>query len=107
MPAHIPRPGIKKIMFFNSNSYLTSCFVRLDYADHPDGHPLSEIAERGSTNVKVLTDEEIEGLKVSCKVILALYCNPILSCQIRNLFPKESFIKLNYPSYDGYFIKDF
>ena len=41
----------------------------LDYADHPDGHPLGEIAERGSTTVKVLNDEEIEGLKVACKVI--------------------------------------
>ena len=41
---------------------------RPDYADHPHGHPLSEIAERGSTTVKVLTDDEIEGLKLSCKV---------------------------------------
>ena len=47
MPAHIPRP---------------------DYADHPQGYPLSEIAERGSTTVKVLDDEEIAGLKVACKV---------------------------------------
>ena len=44
--------------------------VRPDYADHPEGHPLSEIAERGSTNVKVLDEEEIEGLKLACKVIL-------------------------------------
>jgi len=47
VPARIPRP---------------------DYADHPKGHPLSELAERGSTNVKVLDDEEIEGLKVACKL---------------------------------------
>lgn len=47
VPAHIPRP---------------------DYADHPQGYPLSEIAERGSTTVKVLDDEEIAGLKVACKL---------------------------------------
>lgn len=46
VPPHIPRP---------------------DYADHPEGHPLSEIAARGSP-VKVLSDEEIEGMKVVCKV---------------------------------------
>lgn len=49
MPSHIPRP---------------------DYADHLQGHPLGEIAEKGSTTVKVLTDEEIEGLKLSCRVLL-------------------------------------
>ena len=52
MPEHIPRP---------------------DYAIHPKGHPLSEIAERGSTNVKALDDEEIEGLKVACRVSRPVY----------------------------------
>jgi methionyl aminopeptidase len=47
VPAHIPRP---------------------DYADHPDGHPLGEMAERGSTNVKVLDDEEIAGMRLACKL---------------------------------------
>jgi hypothetical protein len=47
--------------------------VRPDYAEHPEGLPLGEIAERGSTNVKVLDDEEIEGLKLACKVILFLF----------------------------------
>lgn len=42
--------------------------MRPDYADHPEGKPLGELAERGSTNVKVLDDEEIEGLKVACKL---------------------------------------
>lgn len=64
MPAHIPRP---------------------DYADHPQGHPLSEIAERGSTTIKVLDDEEIEGLKVACKVRLknAKY-NTLLNSHVNN-----------------------
>ena len=61
----------KKFKIFQSFILLFSLLFK-DYADHPDGHPLSEIAERGNTNVKVLSDEEIEGLKVSCKVCLFL-----------------------------------
>lgn len=42
--------------------------MRPDYADDPKGRPFSEIAEKGSTKIKVLDDEEIEGLKLSCRV---------------------------------------
>lgn len=45
VPAHIGRP---------------------DYAD--DGFPESEQKLRGSTSIKVLSDEEIEGMRVACKV---------------------------------------
>lgn len=41
---------------------------RPDYADHPQGYPLSEQAVKGSSQIKVLDDEEIEGMKVSCKL---------------------------------------
>uniref|UniRef100_A0A6M2DED1 Methionine aminopeptidase n=1 Tax=Xenopsylla cheopis TaxID=163159 RepID=A0A6M2DED1_XENCH len=41
---------------------------RPDYADHPQGHPLSELAVKGTSNIKVLDDEEIEGMKVACKL---------------------------------------
>lgn len=34
---------------------------RPDYADHPKGYPLSEQAVKGSSQIKVLDDEEIEG----------------------------------------------
>jgi hypothetical protein len=64
----------KKFKIFHSFILLYSLLFK-DYADHPDGHPLSEIAERGNTNVKVLSDEEIEGLKVSCKVCLFFFNN--------------------------------
>ncbi|KAH8293670.1 hypothetical protein KR054_002644 [Drosophila jambulina] len=37
---------------------------RPDYADHPDGRSLSEEALRG-TKIKVLDDEEIEGMRVA------------------------------------------
>lgn len=47
VPAHIPRP---------------------DYADHPSGKSLSEEAERGKTTIKILDDEEIEGMKVACRL---------------------------------------
>lgn len=41
---------------------------RPDYADHPKGRSLSEESFRGNTTVKVLNDEEIEGMRVACKL---------------------------------------
>lgn len=41
---------------------------RPDYADHPDGRSKSEEALRGNTTVKVLCDEDIEGMRVACKL---------------------------------------
>lgn len=41
---------------------------RPDYADHPTGFPASEHAAKGSGQIKVLDDEEIEGMKVSCRL---------------------------------------
>lgn len=41
---------------------------RPDYATHPTGVPVSEQAVRGSARIKVLDDEEIEGMRVACKV---------------------------------------
>lgn len=42
--------------------------LRPDYADHPDGEPLSEQKVRGSAQIRALTDEEIEGMRVACKL---------------------------------------
>ncbi|XP_013411150.1 methionine aminopeptidase 1-like [Lingula anatina] len=42
--------------------------ARPDYADHPDGVSHSERSMRGSTNIKVLNDEEIEGMRVAGKL---------------------------------------
>ena len=42
--------------------------ARPDYADDPNGFPYSENQLRGNTNIKCLSDEEIEGMKVACKV---------------------------------------
>ncbi|XP_012253331.1 methionine aminopeptidase 1 [Athalia rosae] len=42
--------------------------ARPDYATHPTGVPLSEQAVRGSAQIKVLDDEEIEGMRVACKL---------------------------------------
>lgn len=47
---------------------------RPDYALHPGGIPLSEQAVRGSGQIKVLDDEEIEGMKVACKVHISVIC---------------------------------
>ena len=41
---------------------------RPDYADHAKGRSLSEEAMRGNKDIKVLDDEEIEGMKVACKL---------------------------------------
>ncbi|XP_015516122.1 methionine aminopeptidase 1 [Neodiprion pinetum] len=41
---------------------------RPDYATHPTGVPLSEQAVRSSAQIKVLDDEEIEGMRVACKL---------------------------------------
>ena len=45
MPTHIPRP---------------------DYAD--DGFPTSEMAVKGSSKIKVLTPEEIAGMREACRL---------------------------------------
>ncbi|ODM91291.1 Methionine aminopeptidase 1 [Orchesella cincta] len=39
-----------------------------DYGERDDGRPVSELALRGTSNIKVLTDEEIEGMRVACKL---------------------------------------
>ncbi|XP_014599270.1 PREDICTED: methionine aminopeptidase 1 [Polistes canadensis] len=41
---------------------------RPDYARHPTGIPISEQAVRGSAQIKMLNDEEIEGMRVACKL---------------------------------------
>jgi len=41
---------------------------RPDYADHPEGHPLSEQSIRGSSQIKALNDEEKEAMRVVSRV---------------------------------------
>jgi methionyl aminopeptidase len=41
---------------------------RPDYAENDEGRPHSELALRGTSSIKILTDEEIEGMRVACKV---------------------------------------
>jgi hypothetical protein len=43
---------------------------RPDYADHFKGHPVSEQKQKNSTQIKVLNDEEIEEMRVACKVFI-------------------------------------
>jgi len=47
VPDHIPRP---------------------DYANHPEGYPLSEMKLKGNTYIRQLDDNEIEGLRVACRL---------------------------------------
>ncbi|KAK6617909.1 Methionine aminopeptidase 1 [Polyplax serrata] len=41
---------------------------RPDYADHPTGSPIDELAVKGSAQIKTLTDEEIEDMRLACKL---------------------------------------
>lgn len=63
---------------------------RPDYADHPTGAPLGELAIKGSAQIKVLSDEEIEGMRVACKVYTIIH--------------KTNFcLKTNYLLYNNFF----
>jgi methionyl aminopeptidase len=42
---------------------------RPDYADHPEGIPLSEQSVKLSSHIKVLNEEEQEHMRVACKVL--------------------------------------
>ena len=52
MPLHIPRP---------------------DYADHIRGHPLSEQKLKHSSQIHILDEEEIEGMRLACRVSIYNY----------------------------------
>ncbi|KAK3912414.1 Methionine aminopeptidase 1 [Frankliniella fusca] len=41
---------------------------RPDYADHPEGVPLSEQRVKGASHIKALDDEEVEGMRVACRL---------------------------------------
>lgn len=47
--------------------------ARPEYADDPKGIPLMEQKAKLSSQIKVLSDEEIEGMRVACKVCSAIY----------------------------------
>ena len=44
---------------------------KTDYAVDPNGYPYSEMEIRGSQKIAVLTEDEIEKMRVVCKVSLA------------------------------------
>jgi len=41
---------------------------RPDYADHPEGYPMSELKLKGNTYIKPLDHTEIEDMRVACKL---------------------------------------
>lgn len=47
VPAHVERP---------------------DYADHPDGYPTSEMEVKRNTQIRVMSEEAIEGLRTVCRL---------------------------------------
>lgn len=54
----------------SSKREVPSSIGRPDYADDPHGFPHSEQKARSSSNIKCLPEEEIEGMKVACKVCM-------------------------------------
>lgn len=48
--------------------HVPETIMRPDYADHPKGVSISEQSLRGSSTIKVLDDEEIEAMRVVCKL---------------------------------------
>lgn len=44
--------------------------LKPDYADDPKGVPYMEQKAKLSSQIKVLDEEEIEGMKVACKVMI-------------------------------------
>lgn len=43
--------------------------LKPEYADDPKGIPHSEQKAKLSSQIRVLSDEEIEGMRVACKVV--------------------------------------
>ncbi|KAF5287702.1 hypothetical protein FQA39_LY15802 [Lamprigera yunnana] len=71
--AYEPWPSYKftgKLRPFEQTSKRTvpSHIGRPDYADHPVGYSLSEQSVKGSSQIRVLDTEEIEGMRVACKL---------------------------------------
>ncbi|KAK9507756.1 hypothetical protein O3M35_007540 [Rhynocoris fuscipes] len=71
--AYIPWPNYRftgKLRPFKQTNRRTvpKNIGRPDYADHPEGIPISEQQMRQSAQIKVLSDEDIEGMKVACKL---------------------------------------
>lgn len=52
----------------SSKRQVPAHITRPDYGDHPSGIPISEQAVKGTAQIKVLDDEEIEGMRVACKL---------------------------------------
>lgn len=73
VPAHIPRP---------------------DYADHPDGIPLSEQLVKLSSHIKVLNDEEQEEMKIACKVFLIIHL--LIFILVNSILINFIFIQVQY-----------
>jgi len=68
-----PWPGYRftgKLRAFpvTPNRTVPDIIQRPDYATNEEGRPLSELALRGSSVVKVLSEEEIDGMRVACKL---------------------------------------
>ena len=52
----------------SSKRAVKASIARPDYADNKEGFPASERAARGSSVIKSLSDEELEDMRVACRL---------------------------------------
>lgn len=56
--------------------------LRPDYAEHEEGRSLSEESLRGNSNIKVLDEEEIQGMKIACRLGREVLDEAALACDV-------------------------
>ncbi|VVC29581.1 Hypothetical protein CINCED_3A003793 [Cinara cedri] len=83
---------------------------RPDYADHPDGIPLSEQSVKLSSHIKVLNDEEQEEMRVACKLgrevldeVASMIGVGVISDEIDRVVHEASIERECYPSPLNYY----
>ncbi|XP_050548140.1 methionine aminopeptidase 1-like, partial [Daktulosphaira vitifoliae] len=89
VPDHIPRP---------------------DYADHPEGIPISEQQVKLASHIKVLNDEEIEEMRVACKLgrevldeVASIIGIGVLTDEIDRIVHEACVVRECYPSPLNYY----
>jgi len=72
--AHIPWPGfmftgsLRPSYPLSEKRHVPDHIQRPDYADNVDGYPASEMEVKRSTQVQVLNEEEIQGMRTVCRL---------------------------------------
>jgi methionyl aminopeptidase len=60
--------SLRPVYPLSPKRYVPPEIARPDYASHPKGYPESEMSLRGSTKIEVLNQEQIEKMRVVCRL---------------------------------------